>query len=55
METKVNFDPAGQLDLRELDALATNEAAGLTTTIVVLFSVSLSLSHINGCGTKNKK
>lgn len=34
MENNKIFDPAGVVDLSELDALASNDAAGLTPVIV---------------------
>ena len=46
------FDPAGKVDLSELDALASNDAAGATPAVVAVSMITvLSINVITSCYT----
>lgn len=51
MEKMKEFDPAGMVDLSELDALASNDAAGFTPVLASALVTVLSFNAITSAYT----
>ena len=51
MENTKMYDPAGVVDLSELDELAINSAAGLTPFVATLMVTVLSFNAVTGAYT----